>query len=84
MKRRQEVITAILQWLEERESPWSDLPTTLTDPAGNQPLDPAVVKYHIDLCEQAGFVRITGEKTRLPQIQLTWEGHRRLDSERIG
>ena len=82
MKRRQEVITAILDWLESRESPWSDLPTTLTDPAGDQPLDAAVVKYHIDLCEQAGFVRIAGRETRLPQIQLTWTGHERLEARR--
>ena len=80
MKRRQEVITAILQWLTSRESRWSDLPESLTDPATSEAMDPAELRYHMDLCEQAGFVRTTGRDTTLPQIQLTWTGHEELES----
>ena len=78
MKRRQEVILKILQWLENRESPWNDPPETLADPVDGQPMDAAMLKYHVDLCEQAGFVRMTG--TRKPQIQLTWAGHEELEA----
>ena len=81
MKRRQELITAILEWLENRESPWSDLPTTTVGTSG-EPVDPAVIKYHVDLCEQAGFVRIAGRDTTLPQIQLTWAGHEQIQTRR--
>ena len=39
-----------------------------------------VLQYHIDLCEQAGFVRLrTGVN---PQIQLTWSGHEQVDASR--
>ena len=68
MNRRQEVILKILQWLEGRESPWDDLPGTQPDPVSGELMDATVVRYHIDLCEQAGFVRIM--PTKNPQIQL--------------
>ena len=80
MKRRQELIRKILEWFEKVDSPWSDLPDTLADPCDGQLLDAAVIQYHIDLCEQAGFIRVKpGEK---PQIQLTWAGHEELDARR--
>ena len=43
-------------------------------------MDAAVVKYHIDLCEQTGFIRMNG--TKKPQIQLTWTGHEELEARR--
>ena len=80
MKRRQEVILKILAWFEKIESPWSDLPDTLADPCDGQLLDAAVIQYHIDLCEQAGFIRVKlGQK---PQAQLTWAGHEELDARK--
>ena len=79
MKRRQEVILRILQWLESRESPWNDPPETLADPVDGQPMDAAMLRYHIDLCEQAGFVRMTRT-----QVQLTWSGHEELEARRSG
>ncbi len=82
MKRRQEVILKILQWLENRESPWDDLPETLAGPLKGNPMDAAVIRYHIDLCEQAGFIRMNG--ARQPQIQLTWKGHEELEARRSG
>jgi repressor of nif and glnA expression len=80
MKRRQEVILKVLQWLEDRQSPWNDLPETLADPVNGELMDPAVIRYHIDLCEQAGFIRMNGTKD--PQIQLTWTGHEELEARR--
>ena len=78
MKRRQEVILKILQWLETSKCPWNDLPETLADPVDGQLMDAAVIRYHIDLCEQAGFIRMNG--TKKPQIQLTWTGHEELEA----
>ena len=80
MKRRQDVILKILQWLENCESPWNDLPDTLADPANGQLMDAALIRYHIDLCEQAGFIRMKEGKN--PQIQLTWAGHEELEARR--
>ena len=80
MKRRQEVILKILQWLETTESPWNDLPSTLADPVSGELMDAAVIRYHIDLSEQAGFIRMNG--TKKPQIQLTWAGHEELEARR--
>ena len=80
MKRRQDVIRKILQWLEKCQSPWTDLPDTLADPASGQLMDAALIKYHIDLCEQAGFIRMKDGKK--PQIQLTWSGHEELEAGR--
>ena len=76
MKRRRDVILRVLQWLETRESPWNDPPDTLTDPASGNLMDPAMIKYHIDLCKQAGFIRKTDGNQ--PRIQLTWSGHEEL------
>ena len=45
-------------------------------------MDPAVLRYHVDLCEQAGFVRLRSGVD--PQIQLMWSGHEQLDASRSG
>ena len=80
MRRRKDVILKILRWLETLESPWSDLPADLADPVSGDLIDSAVMKYHIDLCEQAGFVRTKHAEN--PQIQLTWAGHEQLEASR--
>lgn len=80
MKRRQEVILKILEWLENRESPWDGLPEKLADPVNGNLMDAAVIRYHVNLCEQAGFIRMNGAKQ--PQIQLTWKGHEELEARR--
>lgn len=80
MKRRQDVILKILQWLETCESAWNDLPDTLADPSSGDLMDPALIRYHVDLCEQAGFIRMKNDGK--PQLQLTWSGHEELEARR--
>jgi len=80
MKRRQEVILKILKWFQNTDSPWTDVPDTLADPCNGQLLDAAVIQYHIDLCEQAGFIRVKPGET--PQVQLTWAGHEEIDARK--
>ena len=78
MKRRQEVVHRVLQWLATCPCPWNEMPDTLPDPCTGEPLDAAVFRYHVDLCEQAGFVRL---KAGTPlQVQLTWAGHEARDA----
>ncbi len=80
MQRRQEVILKILAWFEKVESPWSDLPDALADPRTGKSLDAAIIQYHVDLCEQAGFIRV--KPGSRPQVQLTWAGHEELEARR--
>ena len=71
------MITKLLEWLRGRQSVWSEFPETLADPAlPGELLDPAALGYHIDLCEQAGFVEV--RSGRHPSLRLTWKGHERL------
>ena len=82
MKRRHELILAILKWLETHAEPWID--RREVDPHLNSDgelLKEKVIAYHVDLCEQAGYIRLQTVKHPYPmtQIQLTWAGHNKLD-----
>lgn len=39
-----------------------------------------MIRSHINLCEQAGFIGMNG--TKKPQIQLTRQGHEELEARR--
>ncbi len=72
MKRDMRLIHLILLSLEKRPQPWelahaivSDLPDVSDE----------LVRYHLDLCQQAGFVNSRRSQT---EYQLAWAGHEKL------
>ena len=46
-----------------------------------EPVAKDVLQYHVDLCKQAGLIRVkrSGSTARL---QLTWTGHEELQAHR--
>ena len=81
MKRRHELILKILEWLESRSSPWEEHPSELADPVTGEPVAKDVLQYHVDLCGQAGLIRVKSGGSA-PQLQLTWAGHEELNARR--
>ena len=37
------------------------------------------VRYHIDMCHQAGFLTVHESGKRLKILALTWSGHQKLE-----
>lgn len=76
MRRRRELILAILKWLSIQETPCAKIPRSFPECPD---VSASIVKYHVTLCEEAGFIR------RHSGIKkwhcLTWNGHERLDRE---
>ena len=81
MKRRHELLLKILEWLESRSSPWEEHPSELADPVTGEPVAKDVLEYHVDLCGQAGWIRVKSGGSA-PQLQLTWAGHEELNARR--
>ena len=82
MKRRHELILKILEWLETRSAPWEEGPAEVADPVSGEPVAKDVLQYHVDLCEQAGLVRVKRGGGSTPRLQLTWAGHEELQARR--
>ena len=81
MKRRHELILKILEWLESRSSPWEEHPSELADPVTGNLSPKTCLQYHVDLCGQAGLIRVKSGRIA-PQLQLTWAGHEELNTRR--
>lgn len=75
------MITSILELLEDSKIVWSD-PRTAFAPPGGDAVDPETLRYHVELCVQAGFVCF-GTASRNPSVQLTWAGHDELERRRL-
>ena len=58
MKLRQEVSTALLEHLEAQPTAWAKLPDELVDPVSGIPLPIGTVCYHVELAQQADYVRV--------------------------
>ena len=82
MRQRHELILKILEWLESRSTPWEERPAELADPVNGEPVAKDVLQYHVDLCEQAGLIRVKKGGGSTPQLQLTWTGHEELQAHR--
>lgn len=67
MQLQMSLIRQILASLESSQDPWAQ-PRTPS-------YDKRVVDYHVDLCEQAGFIR---RRDGSRMVQLTWTGHIKL------
>ena len=76
-----QVIFQILTWFEERPETWYTLPGNGM-PDFNFPaeVDTARARYHFELCQEAGYVRV--RKGRPERAQITWAGHEKLDEMR--
>ena len=71
MKRRMDLVLAILEWLAEQPRTWAVIPEEM---AG---YDQEVVAYHVELCKQAGFINGDSLETS-GYTRLSWAGHERL------
>ena len=76
--RNRDLIRDILRYIEATPAigglatAWVQAPKTMP---GYESGDGAqIVAYHIDLCEQAGYIK----RTEPNLIQLTWDGHEAL------
>ena len=78
MQRCMSLIKAILKFAEQKDSDEYDLPPELPGFSMKQ------VHYHIELCEQAGYLqvkKVTGLDAPYPRYtigNLTWQGHELL------
>ena len=75
MKRYMDLIRKILEHMECHVQPGHLMPEP--EIAG---YTPGQVQYHIELCIQAGYARVTVPGSDL--IELTWQGHEALDAFR--
>lgn len=73
MRRNMDLIRSILEALESAPAPKCDKADIVREVEGVE----AVIKYHITLCEQAGFVRFVAHG-----VQMTWAGHNELERMR--
>ncbi len=74
MKRRMALIQRVLEYAElNGNGHILETPTV----EGYSPVD---VEYHIQLCGEAGYLRLTQGQ----MVRLTWEGHNELDRLRQG
>ena len=82
MRRRHELILKILEWLESTSAPWKERAAELADPVNGEPVAKDVLQYHVDLCEQAGLIRVKKGGGSTARLQLTWTGHEELQAHR--
>ena len=77
------MIQQILEWLADQPDPEADEKSLLDALDGSDDSDHhrAVIKHHVDLCIQAGYVQVVTEKGRNRTLQLTWKGHQQLGGE---
>ena len=73
MRRNLELIQAILCWIEDQPDPWCEPPTLISG------FEPARIAYHLDLCAEAGFIRQSPKTVKPSHVQLTWDGHEKLN-----
>ena len=74
MKRRLDVIMAILHWMSVQPEPAVEIPDRLK---ACPDLPEAILRYHVELCEEAGFIRRSPLNSSW--WRLTWEGHNKLN-----
>ena len=78
MKRIKELILRILRYTEEKAN---GEPLRLPDCRPDY--DPQIVRYHVELCEQAGFLKTAAARGTMGRglkiLHLTWQGHEYLD-----
>ena len=74
MRRDLDLIVQILVLADASPEAWCQAPKTMP---GYESREAAkIVSYHIDLCEQAGYIK---RNEQLPSlIQMTWAGHEAL------
>ena len=75
MKRYMDLVRKLLEHMECHNRPGH--PMTEPEIAG---YTPEQVRYHVDLCLQAGYARRLSHRTN--QVELTWQGHEALDAFR--
>ena len=73
MRRNLDLIKAILLWLEQQPDPWCEPPSVIEGFKHDR------VDYHLNLCEEAGFIRRNRPGARPQRVQLTWKGHEELE-----
>lgn len=72
MKRYMDLILAILEYIE------CDGNGRLLCPPEVKGYTPQQVEYHVELCAQAGFIKVSDKKRDLIR-SLTWQGHEELE-----
>ena len=71
MHRDMTLTRAILVCLRDHDSSWLARPQLVVPvPTDN----PDILDYHLNLCEQAGFIVVRRGTGQPPQMQLTWKG----------
>ena len=74
MRRDHDLIIQILVLADASPEAWCQAPKTMP---GYESREAAkIVSYHIDLCEQAGYIKRNNQLSSL--IQMTWAGHEAL------
>ena len=81
MKRNMDLIRRILEFLEGCDHEHRPRLDGFMPTAEDIPFSDIEVSYHIRLCREAGFVRMTDKTAQLKE--LTWAGHEMLDQLRL-
>ena len=84
MKRNMKLILKILRWTEEHGN------THPLDPPDFQDIPTEQVRYHVQLCYEAGFLHLSNNDSNNPKYRrdrlcvlgLTWNGNEFLDQNR--
>lgn len=76
MRRRMCIILEKLRWLSDQPRPAARIPLALHDTVD---VTEAIIRYHIELCEEAGFIKEVQHSPAHSEIEpwhrLTWAGH---------
>ena len=78
MKRYMELIHMILHYTEENATG-----KPLMEPSYNG-YTPEQIRYHIELCSQAGYLQVQESGKRRRILNLTWKGQEELERSRDG
>ena len=77
MRRDCKLILKILRYVRDNADATNPL-----DPPDCEAYNSEVVAYHVQLCAEAGFIRLSGSGALLDQkagiLALTWDGHELL------
>ena len=78
MKRYQDLICKLLAWAEQKPDLTPELPPEI------EGYTPEQVRYHVELCSEAGYLHIhTSKDGKKHAIRsLTWQGHEVLEKKR--
>lgn len=78
MKRDKKLIRKILEYVRD-----NDETTTTLHPSDFEDYSKPTIEYHVDLCEQAGFLKgpedFHGGNVFTRPLTLTWEGHNAIE-----